>query len=184
MLVVQRQGAYFTQSAVAPVVVSSVNGGQNVVNNQNTVNVVGSGFGTQQGTVTYNSIALVVLTWADTLVQVAWPDIPFNPAYSDIDMNTTLTLVVTNSDATSSGSRNVTTVPNPNAYYGVITSIPTNSIYEDDTGIETGVDKGYIRVLTGTVDTVDVTTGLLSGISADATVEYAVYDVSITEWAN
>lgn len=184
MLLIQRQGVLFTSSPVAPVVVNSVNGGADVWNNQNIVNIVGSGFGEQQGTAVYNSIPLVVLTWADTLVQVAWPDVPFNPAYSDIDMNSTLTLTVERQDATSSGSQNVTTIPNPNAYYGIITSAPVGSLYADDTGIEFNVDKGYIRILGGRVDSVDVATGIVSGISGGASVEYAVFDVSLTEWAN
>lgn len=183
-LVIRRYAALPIQPpATNPVVIASVNGGANPYSNQTSVLVVGSGFGTQQGTATLNGINLVVTGWTSTLLDIAWPDIPFNPSFSDIDMDTTLEMLVTNTDLQSS-SVDVTTGVNPNAYYGVITGIPPDSIYANDTGITTGVDKGYIRVLSGTVDTVNVATGVLSGISPGAQIEYAVYDVSIPEWAN
>ena len=178
-----RQTGYFT--SVSPetpsIVIASVNGGTTPFNSQPSVLVVGSGFTGTQGTVTYDGYPIVANSWSDTVVDIAWADIPFNPDYASYDIGTTLTLTVTSSNG--SAGALASTVVNPDSFYATITSIPSGSIYEDDVGVVTG-DKGYIRVIAGTVDTIDAATGLVSGASVGAQVEYAIYDVSIGQWAS
>ena len=84
-----------------------------------------------------------------------------------------------------SAARTVTTVANPAAYYGVITSTTaTGSIYADDIGLEVGVDKAYVRVIEGTMDTFNVATGVPSGLSDPSTLQYAIWDESEQLWSD
>lgn len=184
MLVIEKSGFIGIPPPTAPALtLATVNGGSPVHNNQQTVNLVGSGFGTTQGTVTYDGNPLTVLDWQDTVVQVAWADVPFDSFYGNYDLDGSSRVLVVN-NGSSSDSESVVTVPSPNAYYGLITSIPTGSIYENDTDIVPGLDKGYIRILSGTVDSVNVATGILQGISPGAVIEYAVWDASWMAWFN
>jgi len=189
MQVIRRRG-FFTASSQPPATVelTSVNGistsGTISVNNaQASVLLVGNGFGSQEGAITYLGNPVVVLAWADTQITVAWPDVPFNPDYNTHDLFVFATLAVTAPSGTANAS--VQTTPAPNVSYAVITSVDAPSIYANDTGIIIGVDKGYLRVITGTVDTFSAATGLVNGTSPGAQIEYTVfsYGGAQPQWA-
>jgi hypothetical protein len=169
---------------VPDVIINSVNGGADVYNNQSVVNIVGSGFGSSQGTVKYYEIDLAVLSWSDTAIEVAWVDAPFDAVWKPRTLPMTSSVEVINFNG-KSGARTVTTVANPVAYYGVITSTTaTGSIYADDIGIEVSVDKAYVRVIDGTMDMFNVATGVPSGLSDPATLQYVIWDESEQLWSD
>ena len=189
MQVVRRRG-YFTAPSQPPAAVelTSVNGIStnntiSVNNAQASVQIVGNGFGSQEGTITYLGNPVVVLAWADTLISVAWPDVPFNTDYATHDLYQFATLSVAAPAGTANAS--VQTTPAPNVSYAVITSVDAPSIYANDTDIIIGVDKGYLRVITGTVDNFSAATGLVNGASPGAQIEYTVFSYGGTQpqWA-
>lgn len=183
MLVIRKSGSLSAPSPVPDAVeINSVNGGASVYNNQSSVFIVGTGFGIQQGSVTLNSTPLIIQSWGDSLIEVPWVDIPTNPDYSSVDFNSSLTLTVNAASGTSSIS--VTTIPNPAYFYALITSASEPSIYSNDTSIEVGADKGYVRLLTGSANSIDAATGIVDGATNGTQVEYIVYDVSLASWSN
>ena len=183
MRLIRQTGFYTAVSPeVFPVTINSVNGGATPQVNQTSTTIVGQGFTPSQGTVTYNGFPIVVNSWTDTVIDVAWPDVPFNPNFKNTVLQTLYTLVVDN--GTASGSTQVATTGNAADAWATISSVSDpGSIYANDTGIQIGLDLGYIRVTSGAIDNVNAETGVLSGITPGSTIEYAVFDYSAPlEW--
>jgi len=177
--------------AASTVSITSVNGGVLPLNAQASVVITGNNFGVNQGSVTYNGAGLLVNAWGDTQIDVAWPDVPFDAAYINLPivLSTPLaenirTLEVTNSTFTSSDSTSVATQKGATAGYAIITNIPSYSIYANDSGIELGADRGYIRINSGAVDFIYAESGVLQGITSGTQIEYAIWDESAQQWNN
>lgn len=185
MILIQKEGVIAPPPPpVAPALtISSVNGGSSPRSNQSTVQILGSSFGLTQGTVSYSGVELVVLNWTDAQIDVAWPDVPFSAAFSSLDFDGEQRSLLV-STPTDNDSTLVATQPGAAAQYAVIISAAEDSIYFDDLNIQLGVDKGYIRPLAGTFSNINAATGVISGASDGASLEYAVFDVSLRQWAN
>ncbi len=187
MPLVLRKKGYFTavSQAPAPTEITSINGQPNtgpitVENAQASVLIVGNGFGSGGGVVTWDDVPLVNLGWADTQVEVAFADVPFNPDFTTRDMGFSATLNVIAAAGTAAAT--ITVIPAVSADYDVIASQNPPSIWANDTGIELGVDKGYLRVISGAIDSFSASTGLVDGATDGAQLEYTVYDVSELTW--
>lgn len=177
---------YISDAVVTNPTIASVNSNLDVTiaayNSTRLVTIAGTDFGATQGTVTYNGQSLVINSWADDTVRVEWPAIPFNASFSGTRIGVQYNVVLTRADA-ESDSRGAISIAATGEYFATITSIPTNSIYADDTDVVVG-DEAYIRVVAGSVDTVNAATGVLDGVSEGTQVEYAIWDTSAGAWVN
>ncbi len=159
-------------------VITSVNGGASPLVAQASVDVVGSGFGSS-GQLLYNGAAVAVTSWTPTLIRCGWPDVPFESAFSGVALDSDYLVTVVRSDGARQ-TRNVRTLKRTADINRQITSIASNGIFANDSGITAGMRFNW-RTLSGIVSDVD-STGRPRGTTVGATGKYAVWTGA--EWTN
>jgi hypothetical protein len=157
--------------------------------------IIGSGFGTEIGTVLFGGFELDVGAWTNTVIETTWANPPFDPQFADVPLDlyspegednhipgTARTLRVNHATSGGYDVALISTVKRQKDAYAVISSIPVGSVYTGNPDIEIGVDFGYITVTSGTADLLDAATGVVTGLSPGGAVAYSIWDPNSAEW--